>query len=60
MINISQKISEYKQKQRIKEIKKTVRKTLHRIFNKKTMTKALILVSSLALIASYILPYMIQ
>jgi len=46
-------------KQKIKEIKKMLRHVLKKIFNKKVMTKALILISGLLLIASYTLPYIL-
>ena len=46
-------------KQKIKTIKKTLRHALKKVFNKKVMTKALILISGLLLIASYTLPYIL-
>ena len=43
-----------------KDLRRTARKILKLIFNRKTMTKALVVFMSLALIASYVLPYILQ
>jgi len=49
-----------KMKPKIKEIRRGIRKTLKRIFNRKTMTKAVVVLVSIALLATYILPYVLQ
>ena len=54
-----EKLNNYKEQQQRKQAKKALRKKLRQIFSKKNLTKALIIVSGLMLIASYTLPYIL-
>ncbi len=53
-------INDYKEKQRRKELKRKIRWVFKIIFSKKTMQKVVIAFVSIALIASYILPYIVM
>lgn len=53
-------INDYKERQRRKELKRKIRRVFKIIFSKKTMQKVVIAFVSIALIASYILPYIVM
>jgi mRNA degradation ribonuclease J1/J2 len=60
MKELEKKVNKYKANKKKKTLKKKIRRALRKVFNKKVMTKVLIILSGLALIASYTLPYIIR
>lgn len=54
----SEKGSMEKFRKKVKPIRKRIRKVRKRFINKKNLTKIIMVLSALALIAGYILPYL--
>ena len=57
---IKEKIQDYKDKKKRKEMRRAIKRALKNTFSTKTLQKIVIAFVSIALIASYILPYIIR
>lgn len=57
---IKEQIQDYKDRKKRKEMRRKIRKAFRNTFSMKTMQKIVIAFVSIALIASYILPYVIR
>ena len=60
LTTIKEKIAVYKGKQKRKQIRRSIRRALKKVFNRKVFVKIIIVLSGLALIASYTLPYILR
>lgn len=59
-LKVKEKLEKIKSKKRRKALRKKIRRIKRRIFNKKTLTKIFMMFMAIALIASYVLPYVLR